>query len=299
MTTLPITYRSVVNAWDCDIWGHQNVEHYLAKAGDAQAALCRELGLTPSWLRERGAAVRQVRDRVLFKRELHSGDPVAIHSGVRDAQGSAIRYFSVMSNHETGHASAVFETEARLVDIATGEPIELPADVMTRARALAAASNDHPPPAPIDEPRAPAVTPQHAILTHRTAVGSHEYDESGCTPPRYHIARFGAAATQLIEHLGLAKSELLERKVGSAALDYLIEYRAPLRPGQAVDIRSGMLDVRGKVFRCFHHLIAEGEVATSIEVVIVFFDLVARKSVSMPAEIVDRARELMARTANG
>lgn len=149
---------------------------------------------------------------------------------------------------------------------------------------------------PIDGPRAPSVTPQHAVLTHRGTFDSWECDESGCTTPRFQIARFAESATQLIEHLGLSKAALRSRNLGSAALDYAIEYRAPLRPGQTVDIRSGVLEVRGKVLRCFHQLIdsGRGEVATIIEVAIVFFDLTTRKSVAMPPEIIAGARDVMA-----
>ena len=57
MTALTVTYRGCVNSWECDQWGHQNVQFYLSKAADAQAALCCELGLSPSYLRRTGRAV--------------------------------------------------------------------------------------------------------------------------------------------------------------------------------------------------------------------------------------------------
>jgi acyl-CoA thioester hydrolase len=296
MSRSQVTYRGCVNAWECDQWGHQNVQFYLAKAADAQAALCCEIGLTPSYLRDNGAGVMTVRDRVLFKRELHAGDAVCIRSGIREAHGAAIRYFSVLSNQETGTESAVFETEARLTDVASAKPIELPQSVALRALQLATPHTAHAPPAPIDAPRAPAVTPQHALLTHRGTLQSWECDESGWTTPRFQIARFAESATQLIEHLGLPKAALRSRNLGSAALDYAIEYRAPLRPGQSVDVRSGVLEVGRKVLRCFHHLIdsGQGEIATIIEIAVVFFDLTARKSVAMPPEIVAGARGVMA-----
>ena len=66
----------------------------------------------------------------------------------------------------------------------------------------------------------------------------------------------------------------------------------------AEDIRSGVLEVRAKVLRWFHHLIDCGQdrLATTFEVAVVFFDLSARKSVPIPPDIVDRARDLMVRT---
>jgi len=296
--TLPlVTYRGCVNTWECDQWGHQNVRFYIAKASDAQAALCAEIGLTPAYLRERGLMVRTVRDRVLFKRELHAGDAVSIRSGIREAQGAAIRHYSVLANDETGTRSAVFETEAHLVDAGTGKAVKLPAAVTSGAMRLAGTHASHPPPPPPEGPRAPVKDAPRSLLTHRGAFDSWERDESGWTPPRFQIGRLAQAATRLIEHLGLSKDVLLDRKLGNAALDYSIEYRAPLRPGQTIDVHSGVLEVGRKVLRIYHHLIdfAQGEVATQMEVALVFFDLTARKSVPMPQEIVAAAHDLMRR----
>jgi acyl-CoA thioester hydrolase len=290
------TYRGRVEPSECDYWGHQNVQFYFTKAADAQAALCSALGLTPSWLRDRGAMMMPVRDRVLFKKELRAGDAASIRSGVRDARGTDVGYFSVLNNEGTDTKSALFETEARLVDIATAVPIALPSTVPLQAAHLAAQGPGHPQPAPIDGPRAPAVTPQHAMLTHRGTLDPFECDTSVWVTPRFQIARFGQASSQLIARLGLPKHVARGRNLGSAVLDYAIEYRTPLRTGQTIDIRSGVLETRPKVFRCFHHLIdtEQNRIATVIEIALLFFDLSARKSVAMPPELEAGARDALA-----
>jgi acyl-CoA thioester hydrolase len=282
------TYRGCVNAWECDQWGHQNVAFYIAKAADAQAALCSEIGLTPSWLRSRGAMVTPVRERILFQRELLAGDAVSIRSGVRRASGTALQYFSLLANDETGTRCTVFETEARLADIATGMPIDWPPDAVARASQLAATHAGHPPPAPIEGPRAPGRTPEHAVLTHRGCIDSFERDDTGWTPLRFQVVRFAQATHRLNEHLGLSRPAMLSRNIGIAALDYWVDYRLLLRGGQPIDIRSGVLELRGKLLRTYHHLIVAGqdEIATSFEVAFVFFDLTARKAVPIPPEIV-------------
>jgi acyl-CoA thioester hydrolase len=296
-----VTYRGCVNAWECDHWGHQNTQFYLAKAADAYAALYCALGLTPSWLRDRGAAMIPVRSRVVFKRELRAGDAVSICSGVREAQGATLSSVNLLRNQEYHTASAVFESEARLTDLATRAPIELPANAFTRAAEFAAADESYPLLAPIIGPRAPAVTPQQAILTHRSTLGAWERDETGWTPPHFLIPRFSGAVTQLMAHLGLPRPVLLSRDIGYAALDCAFEYPVLLRPGQSLDIRSGVLEVGRKVLRIFHHVIdtENGGIATVMEVAVVFFDLTARKSVAMPEEIVACAGDLIWRGLHG
>jgi acyl-CoA thioester hydrolase len=290
-----VTYRGCVNAWECDHWGHQNTQFYLTKAADAQAALYCALGLTPSWLRTRGTAMMPVRNRVVFKRELRAGDAVSICSGVRAAQGATLNSVNLLRNQEHDAASAVFESEARLTDLATRASIELPPDALARAAEFAAPGATYPLPAPIIGPRSPAATPQQAILTHRSTLGAWERDETGWTPPHFVIPRFSGAVTQLMAHLGLPRPVLLSRDIGYAALDCTFEYPAILRPGQSLDIRSGVLEVGRKVLRIVHHVIntENGEIATVMEAALVFFDLSARKSVAMPEEIVARAGDLM------
>ena len=289
-----IAYRGCVNAWECDQWGHQNVRFYVAKASQSQAVLCCELGLTPSWLREHGLAPMATRHRMLFRRELRAGDPVYIRSGVRGADGRQVRYWSVLTHAETEAESAVFDTELALVDRATGTPIEIPAHVVTRAAELAS-SVEYPEPPPITGPRPATSAPAAGILTHRGMIGQAECDESGWTAPEDLVIHFTQAMTHLMASLGLPRATLLARNIGYAAVDHVVAYHAPLKPGNLVDMRSGVLEMRSKVLRVFHHVIdtGRGEFATTLEVALVFFDLTARKSIPMPEEVVQRAPALM------
>ena len=292
-----VTYRGCVNAWECDQWGHQNVQFYLSKASDAQAALCAALGLPPSYFRQTRRAVLPVADRILFQRELLAGDILAIRSGVRSLDpAGTLRFFSAMRNEDTGGSAAFFETQARLTDLASGAPIPWPEPVMERAAALAGPFSDIPPPPDITGPRAPGRIAEGLVLTYRGSVESWECDETETVPPRFHIARFADCANQLFRHLGIAKETLREQNTGTAALDYDILYRVPVRVGKTVEIKSGLLEVREKVFRFFHHLLdsVSGEILTSIEVAAVFFDLTARKSVPAPEAVRANAQRLLA-----
>jgi acyl-CoA thioester hydrolase len=294
MTTLT-TYRGCVNSWECDQMGHQNVQFYVAKSADAQAGLAGALGLTPSYLRKHEAAFVSTTERIQFKRELHAGSPVAMRSGVRATEGATVRYFGMLCNEETGEESASFESSATLVDRRSGAPIALPPEVVARASEIAAQSADHPHPRPIEGTRMPNVTPERALLTQRSGTEVWEADENGAVTTRFQVARFSEAGIQFFSQIGLTKTVLVGRNIGAAAVDYDIHYVARLATGRNVDIRSGLLDVGRKVVRFYHHLIdtEKGEIATTIEVALVFFDLSARKSVAMPHEVVEAGRTLL------
>lgn len=106
-----VTGRGAINPWECDQWGHLNVQFYLAKASDAQAHLAARLGLMPSRLRSLAGSLMPVTDRALFKRELRAGDIYFIRSGIRAAAADGtLDIASRMVNQETGAESAAFET---------------------------------------------------------------------------------------------------------------------------------------------------------------------------------------------
>jgi acyl-CoA thioester hydrolase len=294
--TLWVTGRGAINPWDCDQWGHMNVQFYLAKASDAQAVLAARLGLSPSRLRAAGCRPLPVADRILFKRELRAGDIYFIHSGVRSisAQGT-LDIASRMVNSLTGVEAAAFETRLASADPDFTNALAWPDDVLAAAQAASGELPDAPPPRPMAVALPGNFDAEALLLTYRGSVESWECDAQGIAAPRTHIARFAESANHLFRAMAMSKGELHGRGLGSAALDYDIIYRRPMRVGQAVEVRSGLLNAGDKVFHFFHHLVdsSTGEAITSIVVAAVFFDLVARKSVPLPEFVRHAAQRLI------
>lgn len=294
-----ITGRGAINSWECDQWGHLNVQFYLAKASDAQAHLAARLSLPPSKLRASGPGLVPVADRVLFKRELRTGDIYFIRTGIRSvsADGS-IDIASRMINQETGIESAAFETRLRWVAQDRTDRLPWPDDVLSLARAHAGALPDM----ALPQPMAAVLPPEQPdfdrlLLTYRGSVEAWECGPDGLAPPRAQIARFNDAITHLFRAMKIDRAELFASGLGSAALDYDINYHRPLRSGKAVDVRSGLLTVGDKVFHLVHHVLdsASGEPLTTIIVAALFFDLAARKSVVIPESVRREAEGLIAR----
>ncbi|MCM3562718.1 acyl-CoA thioesterase [Hydrogenophaga intermedia] len=292
-----ITGRGAINPWECDQWGHLNVQFYLSRASDAQAHIAARLGLPPSKLRACDPGLLPVADRVLFKRELRAGNIYFIRSGIRAVSpGGAIDIASRMVNQESGVESALFETRLQWVAQDRTTALPLPTEVLASARGQAGALPDMPlpqPMAPVLPPGQPEVEGLH--LTYRGSVEAWECAVDGAAPPRAQIARLNDAITHLFRAMKIDRAELLARGLGSAALDYAISYHRPVRSGKAVDIRSRMVAVADKIFHVVHYVLdaASGEVLTTIVVAGLFFDLAARKSVPIPPAIRTEAERLL------
>ena len=292
-----ITGRGAINPWECDQWGHLNVQFYLAKASDAQAHLAARLGLPPSRLRSVEASLMPATDRALFKRELRAGDIYFIRSGIRAvAADGTLDIASRMVNQETGIESAAFETRLRWVARDRTTPLPWPDDVAAAAATLAGDLPELQPPAPMANLPPAQRQLDRLLLTYRGSVEAWECDSGGVAPPRAHIARFNDAITHLFRAMKIDRAELFASGLGSAALDYDISYHRPMRAGAAVEIRSGMLALSDKVYHLVHYVLdsASGELITTIVVAALFFDLAARKSVAIPLAVRAEANRLIA-----
>jgi acyl-CoA thioester hydrolase len=284
VSALFVTGRGAINAWECDQWGHLNVQFYLAKASDAQAVHAARLGLVPSRLRGTGPCLMPVADRTLFKRELRAGDIYAIRTGIRAAAaGGTLDIASRMFNQDTGVESAAFETRLRWMAPDRHTALPWPDDVLAAAVALAGELPEAPPPPPMAQTAASAPDLGSLALTYRGSVETWECGADGIAPPRAHNARITDAKTPLLRGLKIDRACLFQRGFGSAALDYDIAYLRPMRAGQCVDIRSGLLAAGEKIFHVVHYVVdsVSGEIITSIVVTALFFDLTARKSVAI------------------
>jgi len=274
-----------VNAWECDQMGHMNVQFYLHRAAEADRQVFAAIGLPPGALRGMGAAIRPLRYHIQFRRELHSGAATAMRSGLRRAGPDHLDLVHQLVNTETGEVSAVIEARVGLADAADGRTaLPVPADALERAAQIAA---DFAGPAELPDqtgPRMPQAPAPNMFETGRASVDSWECDEHGRLAMRFYMAAFSSAAGSLyLQDDGSAAAEQA-RSLGSAALDYIITFRKPLKAGSAYHIRTGFLELREKTWRFCHHLIDSGsrETVATAEIVAVMFDKASRKSVLLP-----------------
>ncbi len=268
--------KGSVQQEECDVMGHMNVRHYVARAADALDWLLLEAGLPPS--RGRLAVMDQ---HLRFLREMSPGTPFVIRGGILRVSGDRLRTVVEIRNNATDAPAATLVTDLG----AWGAP--LPA---LAAEPLMVAMPDHagprglgfdPPPALPDRAAAHAMGLAEG---YRGAIRPHECDMDGVMRPDVVIARIWDGVPNLRNRgTGLG---IREEGMGSAALEYRVAQFRPLRAGQLLTVCSG-LKALGEKTTTWTHLVHDGEtgeVVAAAEAVGIAFDLKARKAVAIPPE---------------
>lgn len=280
------TGRSPVQPWECDRMGHLNVQFYLSRFAEAEKQLLLALGYGPKRRKADKVAVRPLRHRIQFRRENHEGAVLTLRSGIRKVGADRLEIYHELHEAETGTLSATAEAIVALERLDAGGFLPLPQDVKGAAEALAAQLEAPPPPQPAGSP--PPEAPVDGMYeTCRGAVDRWEAEETGRMATRFFMARFSEAAGNMLAGGDLSRAQMAEEGLGSAALDYTIDYYRPLQVGDAYYTRTGILELRDKTWRFCHFLLDSNTQApvARAEIVAVLFDLRARKSIAMPGHV--------------
>lgn len=279
--------RSLVASWECDRMGHMNVQFYLSHFAAAEKQVLLALGYGPTRWRADKAALRPLRHRIQFKRENHEGAVLRLRSGIRAVEADRLHLYHELHDDETGTLSATCEAVVILDALDGSGALALPADVKQAAEILAAQLAAPPPPGPAGNPPAPSAPVDGMYETCRGAVDRWEAEETGRMATRFYMARFSEAAGNMLAGGDLTAEQMRQQGLGSAALDYAIDYFRPLNIGDAYYTRTGMLELREKTWRFCHFLLDSNtrQPLARAEIIAVLFDLKARKSIVMPDHV--------------
>jgi acyl-CoA thioester hydrolase len=285
--------KGSVQSGECDVMGHMNVRHYVARVGDGLGWLALALGITP----DRGFFT-PVDQHIRFLRELAAGAAFTIHGGILARCGDRLRVYAEIQHSGTGVASAAFVTDVELRHSVTGEVLPLPEGLEGKIASLATTLPPHAGPRGL--PFDPIRTPPDAAATaamglaeaHLGAIRAEDCDRAGLMRPDVVIARIWDG----IPNLRFRGSEELgarEEGIGSAALEYRLVYLKPMRVGDLLIIHSG-LRALGEKTTTWTHLLHDGVTGAPVaaaEAIGIGFDLKARKAVVIDG---DRRRVLEA-----
>jgi acyl-CoA thioester hydrolase len=129
------TYKGTVYPWQCDHMGHMNVMWYVGKFDEATWNVLAELGITPSYLRNKECGMAAVQQNTSYKQELLAGDVIEIRSRILEVLDKVIRFEHEMRNIETGTVVAVTELTGVHLDRRTRKSSSLPPAVRAAAEA--------------------------------------------------------------------------------------------------------------------------------------------------------------------
>ena len=124
-----LTYRGTVYPWHCDHMGHMNVMWYVGKFDEATWQLLASVGLSGKRLRQDRIGLVAVEQHLEYKRELHAGDLLSIHSSVQEVREKSIVFVHEMINQETRELAARTVLTGVCIDATTRKARALPADV--------------------------------------------------------------------------------------------------------------------------------------------------------------------------
>lgn len=134
------------------------------------------------------------------------------------------------------------------------------------------------------------------LITFRGVVYPWHCDHMGHMNVMWYVGRFDEATWNLFASVGLTSSYLRDANRGMMAVEQHITYKRELLAGDTILVRSRFIEAREKVVRFVHELVdAEtGELAASTTLTGVHVDRAARRSVPLPADVLERVRASIA-----
>ncbi|MGO8954851.1 MAG: acyl-CoA thioesterase [Rhodomicrobium sp.] len=133
------------------------------------------------------------------------------------------------------------------------------------------------------------------IVTYRGATYPRQCDHAGHMNGMWYVGKFDEAAWNLFAAVGSGPSYLREQQRGMAAVQQNIAYRQELLPGDIIEVRSRVAEVREKVIRFVHGMrnAETGEVAAVCDLTAVHMDRQARKACPFGADILAKIRAMI------
>lgn len=277
----------MVNAWDCDVMHHMNVQFYAGRATEAEAALAAHLGVDPA--NSEGLLLRPVEHRFRFSGEMSAGDAIAGEIFADGPSSDLLQARIELRNPVSGKAAASIESDlewAGTLDPASVEEARRWFDTLPRTEGKPAWTGGD-------------WSPDAATLERMTPLGRQEVlpwevDHTGVIPPRFLFGRTGSSVPYLLDQMGLNRPYMLANKLGRVAVGYRLRYLRWPRAGDCLELRSGVAEVGEKTWRFRHGFvdISDGALVCSVDAVVLLFSMTERRSVPLPPDIRVRAERM-------
>ena len=257
-----------VNAWQCDVNRHWNVQFYCRQFDHAARFLALGAGASPA------GPLPQTR-HLRYHAELVAGDIFRISSArVADGEhaGSLVHY---MQHAGSGRLIATaLDGQGAHFDCVAVAQSEVP-DALPRSIA--------------GGPAAPLADSERLEAGGRACVRCwvtmNQCTAAGELTQESLVGMFADAAGHVWERAGAGVAWLRENGLGRAAVEMKLTHHAPARAGDALVLYSWVGPARGKIILLRHQLcrMPDNAPIASGEVTALLIDMQTRRSVEMPA----------------
>jgi acyl-CoA thioesterase FadM len=275
------THRSMVKAWECDSFGHFTVAYYFDRVADASATAREMLAVPEGWTPTEYLA--------RFASELRAGEVFHIESGVIAVAEAAIRLGHTLINSATGKACS--SIEERLAPTSGGPVLSTREREALGARAMTWETAK-------EDPGFGDDATEGWITSARDRVRPSEIDPTGHMGLAGYVHRSSIGCIQLLTAMGLSPDYLRQARRGFSTFEIKLRLDAPGPVvGEAVTVTSGLLQLGTSSVRMIHRLSGQrsgGRIAT-LRQSGVHFDLEARRSSAIPAELRTKAATVVLR----
>lgn len=126
-----------------------------------------------------------------------------------------------------------------------------------------------------------------ANVTYKGVVYPQHCDHMGHMNVAWYVSKFDEATWNFFAQLGLTPSYLRKAGRGMAAVEQTISYKAEMMPGDLIEVRSRLIELKGKAVRFAHDMFntETGVLTASTELTGVHLDTRLRKAVAFEPEI--------------
>jgi len=280
------TFRGSVAAWECDQYGHMNVQFYMARLSDAVSHLMMLGGMGEAALKERRLGIVAVHQDLDYVRELRASDPIRMESGVKSVAGRKVVFHHRLFNAETGALCFKADVLGLCFDLASRRSAEFPDDLKQSLSALGVSG---------EEPHEPQALPgwrNGFTPTGIAPVLPTECDRMGHLNVQFYLGRVAEAEKQALLALGLGASRLRELGAVTRPGSYRIQFKREMRVAASGTLETALRQA-GPDRIALHHVMRhaeDGSVAALFDSEIALESLADGSALAFPEVVLAAAR---------
>ena len=133
------------------------------------------------------------------------------------------------------------------------------------------------------------------IETYRGLVYPWNCDHMNHMNVQFYVAKFDEATWQLFAYLGITTPYMKSNNRGMVALEQNIKYKRELISGDAIFIKSKIIQIEEKKIRFIHEMynMDKNEIAAETELLGMHIDTSIRKSCKFPEDVFQKAKSFI------